>query len=438
MITPLDILSIETWLLIASVVLLIRYYLNYKWSYFERLNIPYETPSVREIGSMRTAFSRDKAFDFDNECKKKHGNIWGLFAGLSPCITIHDPDILRQIFIKEFSTFPDRKKTLSKISGKEMNSGLSNLHGKQWKRVRSTMTPTFSSSKLKQMCGIIDWCAGNTVDALNRKIENNNGVFNSKEIFSRLSLDIVCSAAFSTNAHSQDDRVEEPEISKHAKRMFSGNLRSPLLFLLFIFPQLEKLVEKFNYSIFNKEGLNYFKKLSHHVIKQRQENPHGQTRVDLMQLMLDSEVSKDKIKEGSEKGMTKAEIVGNSMLMILAGYENTGNVMSWTAYNFAQHPDIQVKVQEEIDEMMKIHGKFDYQSVTNLKFLDMCINETLRLYMPILKNARVCDNEITINGLTIPKGVLISVPSYGLAHDPEYWEEPYKFKPERSIPQLDE
>ncbi|XP_077969321.1 cytochrome P450 3A21-like [Styela clava] len=431
MITPLDILSIESWLLIASIALLIRYYLNRKWSYFEKLNIPYDPPSFFKLGSLLTAFSKDKAFEYDNDCKKKYGNIWGVFVGVSPSLTIHDPDILRQIFIKEFQTFPDRQKNLLKISGKELNNGLTAVQGNQWKRIRTTMTPTFSTSKLKQMCGIIEWCAGNTVDALNRKVESNNGVFNSKEIFSRLSLDIVCSAAFSTKIHSQDDRVEEPEAAKNAKKLFSGTIFSPLIILLLIFPSLEKIIVKFNLALFGSGGLEYFKKLTHHLIKQREENPHEHTRVDLMQLMLDAKVSEEKIKEGAEKGMTNIEIVGNSILMILAGYENTGNTMSWTAYNLAQHPEIQVKVQEEIDEMMKVQGKFDYEGVTRLKLLDMCINETLRLYMPILKNARFCEKEITINGLTIPKGIQINVPTFGLAHDPEYWDEPYEFKPER-------
>lgn len=52
-------------------------------------------------------------------------------------------------------------------------------------------------------------------------------------------------------------------------------------------------------------------------------------------------------------GMNRTEIVGNSMLMILAGYENTGNTMAFLAYNLAYHPEIQTKLQEEIDEMIE-------------------------------------------------------------------------------------
>lgn len=51
--------------------------------------------------------------------------------------------------------------------------------------------------------------------------------------------------------------------------------------------------------------------------------------------------------------MDRSEIVGNSMQMLIGGYENTGNTLSFLAYNLAQHPDIQRKVQEEIDEVIE-------------------------------------------------------------------------------------
>lgn len=52
-------------------------------------------------------------------------------------------------------------------------------------------------------------------------------------------------------------------------------------------------------------------------------------------------------------GMTRDEIIGNSLLMILAGYDNTGNTMCYLAYNFAFYPETQTRVQMEIDEMLR-------------------------------------------------------------------------------------
>ena len=49
-------------------------------------------------------------------------------------------------------------------------------------------------------------------------------------------------------------------------------------------------------------------------------------------------------------GLTRTEIVGNSILMLLAGYETTGNSMIFFAYNLATHPEIQEKLRQEVDE----------------------------------------------------------------------------------------
>jgi len=49
-------------------------------------------------------------------------------------------------------------------------------------------------------------------------------------------------------------------------------------------------------------------------------------------------------------GLTRTEIVGNSMLMILAGYETTGNSLVFLAYNLAAYPDVQEKLRQEIDD----------------------------------------------------------------------------------------
>jgi len=47
------------------------------------------------------------------------------------------------------------------------------------------------------------------------------------------------------------------------------------------------------------------------------------------------------------------------------------------------------------------------------------------------RNSRLCDKEITIGGIKIPKGAHIDIPTYGLSRDAEYWDDPDEFVPER-------
>lgn len=430
MIWPTDILSIESWVLLGTLFALFRYYLHRKWQALKRWNIPHEPPSVLKMGNAMD-FLRGRAFTYASECKEKFGPIYGLYIGTSPAIAVHDVDIMRAIYIKEFANFPNREVNQVQLAGKEMNTSVVQVRGAQWKRIRSTMSPIFSASKLRHMSGLLDQCSENLVQLLRKRIEAGGGEFKIRERFSSLSLDMVLSAAFSTDVNTQNDDKEEPEITKYAKQLFQFSLLSPIIFIVLMFPSTAKIFEKLNFTTMKKGPLSYFIELANMLMQRKIDDPHDQNRVDFMQLLLENRITDEDVAKGAEKGLTKNEIIGNSMVMILAGFENTANTMGFLAYNLATHPKIQSYLQSEIDEMIKEGGKFDYDCISGLKFLDMCMQESLRLYTPITWNARASKEEITINGLNIPAKTTITIPAYALAHDPEYWDEPHEFKPER-------
>lgn len=61
----------------------------------------------------------------------------------------------------------------------------------------------------------------------------------------------------------------------------------------------------------------------------------------------------------------------------------------------------------------------------------MVVNESLRLYPIATRIERMSKASVEINGVTIPKGTVITVPVYTLQRDPALWSEPDAFKPER-------
>lgn len=79
------------------------------------------------------------------------------------------------------------------------------------------------------------------------------------------------------------------------------------------------------------------------------------------------------------------DVVSNSILMLLAGYETTSSGLATTFHLLAKHPDIQEKLRREIIEAIDEDESHDslYTKVMNLKYLDLCIRESLRLFPPV-------------------------------------------------------
>lgn len=77
--------------------------------------------------------------------------------------------------------------------------------------------------------------------------------------------------------------------------------------------------------------------------------------------------------------MSEREIVAQSMTFLLAGYETTSAVLAFLTHTLAAYPDVQLKLCQEIDDVLK--GKeVTYEGVNKLPYFDMIIDEVCRLY----------------------------------------------------------
>lgn len=111
--------------------------------------------------------------------------------------------------------------------------------------------------------------------------------------------------------------------------------------------------------------------------------------------------------------------------------------MSFCLFELIKNPDIQQKVQEEIDEVLKKAGPggITYDNLAQLKYLECCIDETLRKYpnAPILFRVSSKDYKIANSDAVLPKGTSVFIPILGYHRDPEIYENPMHFKPERFV-----
>lgn len=241
------------------------------------------------------------------------------------------------------------------------------------------------------------------------------------KLFSLFALDVIISAAFGIQANIQTDA--DPEMVDKAKTVF----RTPLWVRGFsMFPFSDYLSKKFNISPLNHT--DYFLELARAIydIRKTQEVP---SRRDLLQLMLEAQRQETAV---DGKRLTDDEVLAQSVIFMVAGFETTGSTLSLMAYLLARHPDVQEKLLEELDEAVENRGDMPlYDFVNSLDYLDQVFSEVLRLYTPGFLIHRRCSEACTVNGLSIPAGVDVFMPPYVLHRDPLLWPDPEKFDPDR-------
>nr|XP_048286071.1 cytochrome P450 3A13-like [Myodes glareolus] len=99
--------SMETWMLLATSLVLLYLYGTYSHGIFKKLGIPGPKP-LPFLGSVLAY--RKGFWEFDIQCHKKYGKMWGFYEGRNPILAITDPDMIKTVLVKEcYSTFTNRR-----------------------------------------------------------------------------------------------------------------------------------------------------------------------------------------------------------------------------------------------------------------------------------------------------------------------------------------
>ena len=100
---------------------------------------------------------------------------------------------------------------------------------------------------------------------------------------------------------------------------------------------------------------------------------------------------------------------------------------------------VQDKLRVEIDKNCDSKGKINFETINELPYLDQVWNETLRMHSPATFTSRTCTESVTLEfdgqKASLEEGINVYIPIQQLHYDPEFYEEPETFKPERFDPE---
>lgn len=398
--------------------------------HFKRLKVPHVQP-IPLLGNM-TSFIFRRTSLVDNVQKVynlfPNTKYFGFYDFVTPVYVIRDPDLISTITIKNFDNFSDHRNFVNENEAM-VSKNLFGLRGNVWRQMRKLLSPSFTSSKMKMMFGLVCECADNFSNFLAIESEKIGKTYDMKKLLCRYANDVVATCAFGISVDSFKHPNNEFFVIGRETFNFDGT-QSLMFFLNRNFPLLTKLLKL---RMFSPKVEKFFKDIVSNTVKVREEQ--GIFRPDMIQLMMET---RNKT-HGSAFDID--EMTAQAFVFFFGGFDSVSTCMCFLAYEIAVNPDIQSKLRQEVDDVLKkTNGKLTYETINDMKYLDAVVKETLRLYPLLTFLDRVCVKEFELppaipNGkpITVKPGTCIWIPSHAVHHDPKYYSQPNKFDPDRFL-----
>lgn len=310
---------------------------------------------------------------------------------------VNDPNAIQHIFQHNMDNYTKIGTSFERVEG-VVGKGMLTNSGEEWARRRQALQPQFHSKNLSNFIPIIE-------KHTQRLLHDWEG----KKGRTFLISDDILSAVMNISAQSLLG-VDISDRSHELVRM--------------IHTLNDYAVRSFSFS----KWLPSFKNLRYQLAKKTidrflltslaQRKP-----IDPVPL-LDSLFQKD------EKGhnlLSEEEYLGEVKNFLIAGFDTTGNAIGWTLFFLAKNSYVLAQVLEEINSKKPIE---------EANYLEMAINESLRLCPPIWIITRKSIQEDHLLEYTIPANSLINVCPYLLHRHPKYWHNPEIYYPERFLPEV--
>ncbi|XP_063877132.1 cytochrome P450 2L1-like isoform X3 [Scylla paramamosain] len=165
-------------------------------------------------------------------------------------------------------------------------------------------------------------------------------------------------------------------------------------------------------------------------VKQHEEEHEPNNERDLIAQYL----SAMKGEENEDSVLSVKELLVVVVDLFLAGTETTSSTLRWAILYLAKYPEIQRRVQREIDEVLPRGTIPQYHDRTKLPYFEAVLSEVNRIVsLSPLGIPHVASQDTQLEGYIIPKGAVL-LPHLECCHkDPELWEKPDQFYPEHFL-----
>ncbi|XP_045448746.1 cytochrome P450 9e2-like [Melitaea cinxia] len=383
---------------------------------------------VRDIDVVYKAFPNDRYV--------------GYIEGITPIILVRDPELIKTITVKDFEHFVDRKPLLDEETEPLVGSNLFLMKGEKWHDMRTTLSPAFTSSKIKKMMPFMTKISANIIEYLR---DHTNEEIDVEDVMRRYTNDVIAASAFGLEVNSLKDKNNE--FYRTGQKMLALNSFQRFKFVVStMFPNVCK---KLGVRIFPEEKTRFFKNLVTSTMDYREKNKVE--KPDMIQLLMEAykgtlkdeedEISSQAVggfkPKSKQRQWTKDELAGQVFVFFLAGFDASATLLAFCVHELALNPDVQEKLYQEIKEFKEENGVLTYENMSKLKYLECVLSETSRKWTPINLD-RVCTKYYKLpppregaKPVKVRPGDVIYNVVNSIQMDPAHHPHPEKFDPSR-------
>ncbi|KAG9509025.1 Cytochrome P450 3A11, partial [Fragariocoptes setiger] len=484
-----DQLQSATWMLstsntmsviLAAIILgatFMTIYYRHKYSFWSKRGIPGPRP-YPVVGNLLIVVMHRQPSEMQ-QWIKQYGRVFGAYNGGKPVLIVAEAEVIKNVMVKDAHVFPNHEHI--DFMGKNFGNMLFFMRDARWKSLRSLLAFTMTSGKIKRLFPLMMESGDELIASVGDQAKEEDNLMNPKSVYGSYTLDVIARAAFAMRFDNKEsENKHRRELVKFLMKN-SGKISWVRVASVLALPKT--FLKAIDFRLVDSAVDERLESIVQHIIDTRRKlGPDGR-RDDMLQLLLDLDASKgigehmletttgdeseshhvasadkEEIKDVLEKNgkiaavaenygpnagtehnklkLTDDEIIGNCQLFIIAGYETTSSLLSFSTHTLAHHPEAQEKLYEEIKSTFP-NGVFDYEKVSTLTYLDAVISENLRMFSPARHVDRQPNDDYRIESLnlTIPKDMPVIIPIHNIHYDEQYYEKPYSFLPERFLPE---
>uniref|UniRef100_A0A1Y1LHE5 Cytochrome P450 n=1 Tax=Photinus pyralis TaxID=7054 RepID=A0A1Y1LHE5_PHOPY len=426
------------WFLVIFLVLIITLYKVRKiYTYWKGRGVPYCVHPLHCFGLFSENALRINCYsDVFEELyyKFKNKRYIGFYNFFQPVLLIRDPNLLKRICVKDYHAFSVHSEAIPLNLDEQWSKNMyAETNTQRWQKLRTSMTPSFTSNKLKSSFPAVEQFAIEFVNYLRESIDKNVTV-NMLEIIRRVLSDITVNAYFGVKC----DSLREPKNIVHLMVHEAMTLPCFHGFTHLCSRVCPKLLQLLGVKVYKASVQNFFAEMMERRLQLEFEN--GFKPYDIITALPELQGVKFSNTEKLNRSLID-DITGHAFLLTFAGYETTVTTLMSLLYELTVNDVVQENLYRDIIQTLdKYNGNVCYESVKAMEYLESAIEEVLRLHPP----APVIDRLATVNyeikaehpneeDVVIEKGTPIWILAKAIQNDADYFPDPKKFNPDRFL-----